>query len=73
MVGVSVCAGAGEVDVNESEPAIDWERDAPVGVQEMGKKAFNLLMEHMEAKSKLAYSKVVIKSQFEIRKSVRRI
>ena len=42
-------------------------------VQEMGKRAFSLLMEHMEAKSKLAFSKVVIKSQFEIRESVRRI
>jgi len=38
VVGVSVCAGAGEVDVNESEPAIDWERGELVGVQDIGKK-----------------------------------
>ncbi len=42
-------------------------------VEEMGKKAFSLLMDHMEAKSELAYSKIVIKSQFEIRESVRPI
>ncbi len=42
-------------------------------VEEMGKKAFSLLMEHLEAKIKISYSKIVVKSRIEIRDSVRRV
>ncbi len=42
-------------------------------LQEMGDRAFHMLKEHMESKIPIPYSKIVVQSEFEIRKSVKRI
>jgi len=42
-------------------------------MQEIGNRAFDLLLEHITSKTQLPFSKVIVKSQLQIRKSVREI
>ena len=42
-------------------------------LQEMGKRAFDLLLEHMESKTPIPYSKIVVQSEICIRGSAKRL